>query len=345
MNNRSFGLDIGVSTIKAVDIAQIGQGFKLNACISTPTPPKGMFSDSSADEENIAAVIKKAVEDAGISIRRACVALPDNQVYTKVVEMPFLSDRELASAINYEAEQYIPIPLPSISLSWNVINRNKTAASAKMLVLMVGAPTMIIKKYQKILSLAGITIDAMETEVLATVRSLTAFNSPNSQIPSLIVSIGAINTSLAIVLGQDLIFTYSIPVGGTALNRAIATDFGLSKTQAAQYEQAYGISRTPLGQRIGKATEPIMSSITAEVKKAIIYFSQKFNDLRIEQIIISGSSAKLPGIETYFAENIGIETLIANPWKSLNPNSIPKEILANAPDYSTAVGLALRSYE
>lgn len=344
MNNRSFGLDIGVSTIKAVDISQDGQNFKLNACISTPTPPKGMLSESTADEENIAAILKKAVEDAGISSRRAYVALPENQVYTKVVEMPFLSDRELASAINYEAEQYIPIPLPNISLSWNVINRN-TRISDKMLVLMVGAPTLIVKKYQKILSMAGITVDAMETEILATVRSLTSFNPSSSNVPVLITSIGAINTSLAIVVGQDLVFTYSVPVGGTALNRAIATDFGLSSNQAMQYEAAYGISRTPLGQKIGKATEPIMSSIISEVKKAIIYYSQKFKDSRVEQIVLSGGSSKLPGIETYFADNLGIETLVANPWKFLNSIAVPKEILDNAPDYSTVVGLALRAYE
>lgn len=344
MNNRAFGLDIGVSTIKAVDISQNGQNFKLSACISTPTPPKGMFSESVADEENMAAVLKKAVDDAGISSRQVSVALPDNQVYTKIVEMPFLSDRELASAINYEAEQYIPIPLPNISLSWNVINRN-SRLSDKMLVLMVGAPTLIIKKYQKILSLAGLTVNSMETEILATVRSLTSFTPPGSGVPTLIASIGAINTSLAIVMGQDLVFTYSVPVGGVALNRAIATDFGLSKNQAEQYEEAYGISRTPLGQKIGKATEPIMSSIVSEVKKAIIYYSQKFKDSRIEQIVLSGSSVKLPGIETYFADNLGIEALVANPWKFLNPTGVPKEILNNAPDYSTAVGLALKAYE
>lgn len=344
MNNKSFGLDIGVSTVKAVDISQNGQNFKLNACISTPTPPKGMFSEAIADEENMASVLKKAVESAGIESRRANIALPDNQVYTKVVEMPMLSDRELASAINYEAEQYIPIPLPNISLSWNVISRN-SRLSDKMLVLMVGAPTMIINKYQKILSLAGLAAESVETEILATIRALTAFNSPSSNIPIMLVSVGPISTSLAIVIGQDLVFTYSIPVGGVALNRAIATDFGLSNNQAKQYEDTYGISRTPLGQRIGKATEPVMSSIVSEIKKAIIYFSQKFKDMRVEQIVISGSSAKLPGIDTYFANSIGIETLIANPWKFLNSTNIPKEILDNAPDYSTAVGLALRSYE
>ena len=346
MNKKSFGLDIGISSIKAVELGLEKGGFRLNACIVVPTPPKGMLSESAVDEEEMAQAIKKAVSDAGISGKRVNIALPENQVYAKVVEMPYLSDRELASAIYWEAEQYIPIPLTSVSLSWNVIKRSaRPRTDEKMEVLMVGAPSLIVKKYQKVLSLAGLTINAMETETISTVRALTAFIPVNSVTPSIIVNIGTITTSLAIVIGNNLIFTYSLPIGGAAINRAISADFGLSTIQAEEYKKTYGISNGPLGQRIGKATEPIMSSILSEVKKAIVYYSQKYKDSRIEQIILSGETAKLQGMDRYFANSSGIETVVANPWKFLNASDIPKEILDKAPDYSVAVGLSLRDYE
>ncbi len=346
MNKKSFGLDIGVLSIKAVELELDKSGFRLGAFIVAPTPPKGMLSESLMDEEEMAQAIKKAVSDAGISNKKVNVALPENQVYAKVVEMPYLSDRELASAIYWEAEQYIPIPLPSVSLSWNVIKRSpKPGVNDKMEVLMVGAPILIVKKYQKILSMAGFTISAMETEIISTVRALSAFTPLNSVTPSIIINIGAISTSLAIVVGNNLIFTYSLPIGGAAINRAISADFGLSSLQAEEYKKTYGIAKGPLGARIGKATEPILSSILSEVKKAIIYYSQKYKDSRVEQIIISGETAKLPGIDAYFANGCRIGTTIANPWKFLSSSNIPKEILDKAPDYSIAVGLALRDYE
>lgn len=344
MINKSFGLDIGVSNIKAVEIEQEKNGFKLSAAIVAPTPVKGMLSESPIDEEEMAQAIKKLVSDARISSKKVNIALPENQAYTKVVEMPFLSDRELASAIYWEAEQYIPIPLSSVSLAWNVINR-KPVAGQKMSVLMVGAPSIVVKKYQKVISQAGLSISTMETELLSAVRALTYGVLPNSTVPTIIINIGSISTSLAIVIGPNLVFTYSLPLGGAAINRAISTDFGLSHAQAEGYQRAYGISNSPLGQRIGKSTEPIMSSILSEVKKAIIYYSQKYKDSKIEQIILSGGTAKIPGIDAYFANNAGIETVIANPWKSFSPNNIPKEIMDNAPDYSIAVGLSLRGYE
>ena len=70
-----------------------------------------MMSESPLDEEEMAQAIAKAVKDAGVDTKLLNIALPENQVYTKVLDMPVLSDRELASAIYWEAEQYIPVPL------------------------------------------------------------------------------------------------------------------------------------------------------------------------------------------------------------------------------------------
>ncbi|MGA2968134.1 MAG: type IV pilus assembly protein PilM, partial [Candidatus Levyibacteriota bacterium] len=259
-------------------------------------------------------------------------------------EMPFLSDKELASAIYWEAEQYIPVPLTNITLVWNVLKRPQAALSGeKMEVLMVGAPTMLINKYQKIIQMAGLQINAMETEILATIRPLAlGQNFPTS----LVVNIGAISTSFAIVRSGTMVFTYSMPIGGVAINRAIAMDFGLTAQQAEEYKRVYGISGKTLGGKIGKATEPILNSILGEIKKSIAFYAQKYKDESpIRQIILSGGTAKLPGIELFFVNNAGIETAIANPWKILASQQLPKTILDNGSDYTIAVGLAMKDYE
>jgi type IV pilus assembly protein PilM len=344
MNKKSFGLDIGATSIKLVWLDGKKGAFILKAASISPAPAKGMLSESPLDAEEIAQTLAKAVKDAGVDSKLVNVALPENQVYTKVLEMPVLSDRELASAIYWEAEQYIPVPLTNITLVWNLLKRPEHPAQGdKMEVLMVGAPTMLVNKYQKILSMAGLEINSMETEILATIRSLVL----DETFPtSLVVNIGAISTSFAIVRNGTMVFTYSMSVGGAAINRAIATDFGLTPQQAEEYKRVYGISGKSLGGRIGKATEPILNTILTEIKKSIAFYAQKYkDDSPIRQIILSGGTAKLPGIEIFFANNSGIETAIANPWKILASQKMPREILDNASDYTIAVGLAMRDYE
>jgi type IV pilus assembly protein PilM len=344
MNKDSFGLDIGATTIKLVWLDNQKDGYLLKSALIIPAPPRGMMSESPMDQEEIARKIQGAAAQANINIKNVNVALPENQVYTKVLEMPALSERELASAIYWEAERHIPVPLSSITLAWTITKKAENPAmNEKMEVLMVGAPTVLISKYQKILMMAGFNVIGMETEILSTARALVIGQAFPT---SLIISIGAATTSLAIVRENVMIFTYTMAVGGAAINRAIATDLTLTPEQAEEYKKAYGINDQTLGGKIGKATEPILSSILAEVKKAISFYNQKYGNAdSIRQILLSGGTAKLPGIDVYFAQNSGIETVTANPWKVLSPQQVPKEILDNASDYTVAVGLAMKGYE
>ncbi len=343
MSKKSFGLDIGTTTIKMVSLSPGKDGFILDASIIASMPEKGMMSDSLLDEEEMSRAIKKAVTESGITEKFVNVALPETKIYTKVIEMPVLSDKELSSAILWEAEQYIPIPLASITFVWSVLSRPANPnPEDKMEVLMVGAPTILVNKYKKIINMAGLMINSMETQILSAIRAIVA--GPDFP-PTLIIDIGEVSTSLAIVKNGVMIFTYSTPTGGGAISRAIAGSFGLSALEAEQYKKTYGFADRVFGGKIGQAAQPILGTILIEVKKALSYYSQKYANEPIKQIILSGGTAKLPGINIFFANNCGIETGVANPWKRLVGQQIPKQILDNGPEYTIAVGLAEREYE
>ena len=235
MKKKPFGLDIGATTIKLVWLESGQGGYAFKSSIIALTPSRGMLSEAPLDEEEMSQTIRKAADDIGIDSKFVNVALAENQVYTKVLEMPVLSEKELRSAIYWEAEQYIPVPLTNITLVWNILKKPEaTAVNEKMQVLMVGAPTILINKYQRIISSAGFTISSMETEILSAIRSLV---SGESFPTSLIINIGAVSTSFAIIRKGIMVFTYSMSVGGAAINRAIAADLGLTSSQAEEYKK------------------------------------------------------------------------------------------------------------
>lgn len=343
MQTKAFGIDIGATTIKLVAISQSKEGFLLDAALVTPTPSRGMLSESHVDQEQMVKAIKKIIEETKIRTQYVNVALPENQVYTKIIEMPVLSDKELSSSIYWEAEQYIPIPLTEITLDYKVLFRPEKGQSGTMDVLLVGAPINIVDKYQTIFSMAGLTINAMETDILAAVRPLALrADAPTT----LLVHMGAMNTAIAIIKTGNIVSSYSVPTGGVAFTRAIAADFGFTLAQAEEYKRTYGIADKSAGGKIGASTAPLLASITSEIKKVLAYYNEKYKgEMPVQQIMLSGGSAKLPGVSLYFAENCGIETTIANPWQIVGHQTLPKEIADNAPDYTIALGLALREYE
>lgn len=338
--NKSIGLDIGLTKIKAISLSRVNNAFVLNSFQAIDAPVKGMLSESPLDEQEMAQALKQTVDNLKVNSKSVNIALSDNQAYTKVIEMPPLTDKELSLAIYWEAERHIPVALSTITLVWSVLRRPSNAsANEKMQVLMVGAPIILINKYQKVLQMAGLTLNSIETETLAIVRALVAPGLP----ATIIVSIGAINTSLAIIKDGILVLTYSIQTGENAISRSIEADFGLTTPQSEEYKKTYGFSKTGEGKTIGKSTEPILTSILLEIKKALAFYSQKYkDDAIIQQVLLSGGTGKLPGIDLFFAENLGIETVVANPWKIFAEKQVPLEILNSSMDYTIALGLAMR---
>lgn len=340
MKSKAFGFDIGTNYLKAVWLGFDEKQTELLSCVVLPTPSRGMLSESQLDQEEMAQAMKQLRNEGKITTKFAHIALAENQVFTKVIEMPVLSEKELASAIRWEAEQYIPAALSTMTLDYIVLKQIETTEGPRMLVLLVAAPTGLIGRYQRVMDMAGLSIASVETEILSIVRSAL----PEEVTPTtFIIHIGALSTSFAITQQNITIFTYSIPVGGTAIVRAIASDFGFSLNQAEEYKRTYGITETNLSGKIGQAIGPILSSIALEIKKALAFYKEKYQrDFPIQQLILSGEIANAPGITTYFANQCGVETVVLNPFATQKIANVPEEIFANGAEFGTAVGLALK---
>ena len=90
----------------------------------------------------------------------------------------------------------------------------------------------------------------------------------------------------------------------------------------------------------------MLTTLLTEIKKAITFYTEKYkNESPISQILLTGGSSSLPGLSVYFAQNLGFEVAIANPWKMLNIQGVPQSIESKGPEYCVAVGLALKEYE
>jgi type IV pilus assembly protein PilM len=341
MKSDIFGLDIGLSQIKAVWFSRDKNSVSLLNAVSFPTPTPGLQSESPFDHQEIAQVINKLVSDAKILTNKVVISLPENHIFTKVIDMPILSEKELGSAIYWEAEEQIPAPIDTMSLAWTILKKPaKSLTGQRMQVLLVAAPLELIKRYQSVLELAGLSVVAVESEMLSIIRStLPSAVSPTS----IVLNIGSLSTSFAIVQSGVMVFNYSIPLGGVAMTRSIASGFGLSVVQAEEYKKTYGLSDKNLSGKVGNAIRPIFSNITTELKKAIAFYNEKYkSESPISQMILTGASANLPGIDVYFVENLGLETVIANPWKSLNISGVSGQLQKLAPEFAISCGLALK---
>ena len=339
--NTILGVDIGSHSIKVVEIFKDVKNATLLAAGSTPTPPGALSSSGSADQEAVALVLKKLLKDIGTKSRDANIALPESQVFTRVIEVPQLSARELSSAMRWEAEQYIPLPLDQVNLDFTILRDSKQTGKPTMEALLVAAPKALVDKYLTILELAEITPVGVETEIIAASRAVIRTTSPLKTV--MVASLGAQTTDFAILEDGILTFTRSISSGGEALSRALAQRLEFDISQAEEYKKTYGLETNKLEGKIVEAVKPIMDTIIGEMKRAIAFYEKEHTGKHVEVIVLSGGTAKVPGMVVYIASEMNIETQLVNPWIGIKRDSRFTTLDTQGPVFSVAVGLALRS--
>lgn len=335
----SVGLDIGSQTIKIVELSREGDKFRLHA--SGIIGYKGRPPEETSDEKELALLsetIKKLHREARISSREVVISLPETQVFTRVVKFPLLTDSEIASAVKWEAEQYIPIPINDAVIRHQIIGRREDKTPPQTLVLLVAVPKSLVESYVKVVHDAGLTPVFLETDLMALTRALAPLASS-----SVLVDFGAKSTNIAIANNKVLTFSRSIPTAGEAFTRAISQYLGIEPRQAEEYKRAYGMSGQLLEGRVKKAIEPVFRMVTDEIRRAIHYYQAEEAGPAPSSVVLAGGSAGMPDIINVLTRSLGLEVIIGNPFGDVVVEKDLATSLANyAPLYSIAVGLAQR---
>ncbi len=339
-----IGLDIGTSTIKAVQLKQeIHRQPKLFLYASAAAPPRNMSSESDADLKLIAGALSDFIQSFPFTTRSVIVALPESQIFTRVINLPQMSEKELKSAMQWEAEQYIPVPLSDVSMDYEVLDSLETdKTKGSMDILLIAAPKVLVNKYLRVLKEAKLEPVAIETETVAVSRSLVGTD-PSAPV-TMVVNIGATTTDIAIVARGAVRFTRSISTGGEALARAVSQNLGFDLDQAEEYKRTYGLDETKLEGKIMKAIKPIFDVIVEEIKRSIAFYSTHKKSEGIKRLVLCGGTASLPGIMVYLAGSLDIEVQSGNPWRLIDaPLKFPKKELEEiGPSFAVAAGLALK---
>jgi len=330
------GLDIGSSSIKVAQVAHEGKAFRLLSLGRAKMPPVNLSSEAPKDHVAVAETIKKLLNSLNIKSHYVVVSLPEKDLASRVVKVPQMSEEELASSLRYEADAFVPFDLDDAVLRHQVIKEDEK--TKKMTVFLVAAPKRLVNRYLDFVKLAGLEPLALETELLSLNRALTT---PESD-PVLLMNLGFKSCSFAISWQGKIYLTRSLPIAGEALTVALSRELQIDPSQAEEYKKAYGLEEKVLEGKIKKILSPLISSVTAEAKKAIQFFEEEEKQ-PVKQVILSGGTASLPNIASSFVAALGIETVVANPFSLLDfDQKAFASFLDEGPLYAVAIGLAKR---
>ena len=346
-----LGLDISSTSVKLLELAQDGDKYRVQSLAVEPLPDNAVVEKNIQDVEAVGDTILKAVKRSGTKVKDAAVAVAGSAVITKIINMPAdLSDSELETQIEMEADQYIPYPLEEINLDFEVIGPSANNPDT-VDVLLAASRSENIELRSAALALGGLTPKIVDVEAYTIENSskLIAHQMKHDEerehddIIIAVVDIGATMTSLNVVENNQLIYTREQSFGGKQLTEEIMRRYGLAYDEAGRLKKEGGLPDN----YIPEVLEPFKETIAQQVSRFLQFFYTSGQHNAVDLIVLAGGCASIPGIDELVESQLDTATVIANPFAemSLASKVNPQSLSNDAPSLMIACGLAMRSFD
>jgi type IV pilus assembly protein PilM len=339
------GVDIGSSAVKAVEIKVGGKGsdeFQLLNIGIESLPPEAIVDGAIMDAGAVIDSIQRVFQESRIKTAECATGVSGNAVIVKKISLPQMSAEELSESIHWEAEQYIPFDIQDVSLDYEVIEGG--GSGGNMDVLLVAVKKDKISEYTSALTQAGRTPTIVDVDVFALQNCYEMNYGIDPGRVVALLNIGASIMNVNVVKGGVSVFNRDIAAGGNQYTDAIQKDLNLSFDQAEALkkgEQVEGASPDSLHPILQAVSE----NVAMEIQKTFDFFRATSQEDRIDQIFLSGGTAKIHGLRDLLADRFSTSVELLNPFLNVRYNEKefnPDYLEDIGPSAAIAVGLAVR---
>src|SRR6476620_4550867 len=340
------GLDIGSSSVKAVELGKKGASLQLLNLgfenLQTDTIVDGQIMELN----NVSNVISQIFNQHQIRTTRVAAGVSGHSVIVKNIVLPQMSQEELQESFSWHAEEHIPFDIADVNLDYELTSRSDDALH----VLMAACKSDKIANVKQAIQLAGKQPVIIDVDAFALQNCYEVNYHPRPGEIVALLNVGAATMNINILNGTRSIFARDASAGGSQYTSLLQKELGLS------FEQAEGVKRgMPLPDGIeARPIQPIIETVSdilgLEVRKTMDFYraTAAEGDTTIQKILLAGGGSKLPGLAEFLSRRFEIPVEVFNPFRQIevdNKKFDPDYMREIIPEMAVAVGLALRGVE
>ena len=342
-----LGLDISSSSVKLVELSRDKAGnLVLDRCAIEPLE-RGWITDGNVEKfDEVAEAVRRVIKKSGTKTKLVAMALPASAVITKKIILPGgLSDSDLESQVESEANQYIPFSLDEVSLDFCVVGPSTTSAG-DVEVLIAASRKEKVQDRQGLAEAAGLKPIVVDVESyasrLATARLIE--NLPDRGLDTLVAlfEVGALTTSMQVIKNDEVLYERDQAFGGAQLTQLIVRQYGFSPEEAETKKRSGDL---PEDYESG-VLKPFVESMAQEIGRALQFFFTSTPHNKVDYVMLAGGSSSLPGLTESVTQQTSFACMQADPFQGMTIGNDVKEkkMRREAASYLTSCGLALRRF-
>jgi type IV pilus assembly protein PilM len=338
------GLDIGSSAVKAVELRQAGKSYKVAPLANEPVPADSIVDGAIIDGGAVADAIRRIFQSNAFKTKDVVTSLSGNAVIVKKINLPVMTEAELAESIHWEAEQYIPFDIQDVNLDYQILDHGTGPDSrGAMEVLLVAAKKEKIADCTGVISQAGCTPVVVDVDAFALQNACEENYALEPDAVVVLVDAGASAMTINIVSGGQSLFTRDISLGGNAYTEAVQRELNLPFDAAELAKKGQ-----PVDDVTFEDVKPVLHAMTEtvllEIQKTFDFFRASAPTDRIDRIFLCGGAAAVDGVAEALEQRFAAPVEMLDPFRKIefdkSQAGMPHGELTSS--VAVAVGLALR---
>ncbi len=328
MTSNYFSLEIGETYTKIADLKKKAGNYEITNIGSQNTTPNYYDSASKEIVGNEAKIISELIKSTKIKKKNVNIIIPDSQTFFQFMEMPKLNEKELLSAIKYQADQFIPLPLEETSIDLEIVSEDKK--NKKLTILVVASPLKTIKKIRQTIETAGIIPESIENELSSTARIITEISKKDKQFPnSMIINLGKTMTSIYYFNSQESILkhAHSFKLGFQLFVKELRLNLNFDQNKAKEILKKIGFSSSSA--KLETLLKPVLDEFIFQINTAVLSAQEKYH-LDIKQILLINHITEITGFDKKIQEKLKlpVKAFDINNYVKINSSSqITKDLL------------------
>ncbi len=342
-----LGIDITATAIKLLELSKSGGKYRIESYSVEPLPANSVVEKNIADADAVGEAIGRAVKKSGSRIKGGAAAVAGSAVITKVITMPAdISEDDMESQIQLEADQYIPFPLEEVNMDFEIMGPTE-GSEGQVNVLLAASRSENVDLRIAALEVGGLEAKIVDVEAFALENTVAMmandlFSGGEDKVIA-VADVGSAVTTFSVLESLKIVYSREQAFGGAQLTEDIQRRYGLSFEEAGLAKKQGGLPDN-YGPEV---LEPFKESMAQQISRAQQFFFSSSSIAQIDHLILAGGCASIDGIAGIVEAAIGIPTVVANPFAHMTLSSrIPAQALTNdAPSLMVSCGLALRSFD
>lgn len=332
-------LDITDSEIRLADIKRNGTLFEATSLARGEADPLFFKSDVDKNIESQSDNISALLAKNNVYKRDIGVIIPDSYTYSRFIEMPRLNEKELLSAVKYQADQFIPMPIDETNIDIEIVHED--LENRKNLALIVAAPKKIIQKVERTLERAGLAPIAIETEISAAGRLFSALFKPSASLSNagyLFINFGSQATSLYFfdIQKNILVYSHNFQIGYNLFIKEIQVNLNVDKPKAEELLKTFGITPNS-SYHLETILAPAIKDFLTEIQHSTTLIASTFKK-QIQGVYLFNNTPKFHGFDVLVGKYLAIPSATLNISSFFTKNNVSGLHREDMPYFIPAVG-------